>query len=197
MKKILFSLTISLPVMLLIAACGNANTKDKKPETEKKNPDKPAVSFMLDGRLIESSEYYCSWQLTDKENMLTFNVIYDREPKRNPPNLGFVIYNLKDITLPFIRMNGKLPGKTEQFFSLSASLGLLKGKAADMNEISFSDNYSGLQSNVKLNLLDTTIRLVSGSFEGTIKNAAGKTLKVSEGKFEGISLKMVYSSKPY
>ena len=197
MKKILLSLTISLPVMFLIAACGNANTKDKKTETEKKNPDKAAVSFMMDGRLIESSEYYCSWQLTDKENMLTFSVIYDREPKSNPPNLGFAIYNLKDITLPFSRMNGKLPGKTGQLFSLSGNSGLPKGKAADMNEISFSDNYAGLESTVKLSLLDTTVRLVSGSFEGTIKNATGKTLKVSEGKFEGIRLKMVYNNKPY
>lgn len=183
--------------MFLIAACGNANTKDKKTETEKKNPDKAAVSFMMDGRLIESSEYYCSWQLTDKENMLTFSVIYDREPKSNPPNLGFAIYNLKDITLPFSRMNGKLPGKTGQLFSLSGNSGLPKGKAADMNEISFSDNYAGLESTVKLSLLDTTVRLVSGSFEGTIKNATGKTLKVSEGKFEGIRLKMVYNNKPY
>jgi hypothetical protein len=197
MKKILVSLTISLPVMFLVAACGNTNTKDKKPETEKKNSEKPAVSFMLDGRSIESTEYYCSWQLSDKENMLTFNVIYDREPKSNPPNLGFAIYNLKDIAIPFSPLNGKLPGKTGQFFSLSASLGLSKGKAADMNEISFSDNYAGLESNVKLRLLDTTVRLISGSFEGTIKNAAGKTLKVSEGKFEGIPLKMVYSDKLY
>jgi hypothetical protein len=197
MKKILFPLIFLLPLMFLLVACGNANTKDKKPETEKKNSENPAVSFVLDGRLIESTEYYCSWQLSDKENMLTFNVIYDREPKSNPPNLGFVIYNLKDIALPFSPLNGKLPGKTGQFFSLSASLGLPKGKAADMNEISFSDNYAGLESNVKLRLLDTTVKLVSGIFEGTIKNAAGKTLKVSEGKFEGIPLKMVYSDKLY
>ncbi len=194
MKRKLVLSAVSLFLIGLLSTCGNANTKDKKPETEKKNSENPAVSFILNGRLIKSTEYYCSWQLTNKENMLTFNVIFDREPKSNPPNLGFAIYNLKDIALPFSPMNGKLPGKTEQAFSLSASLGLPKGKAADMNELSFSDNYAGLQSNVKLNLLDTTAKLVSGIFEGTIKNANGKTLKITEGKFERIPLKMVYSN---
>jgi hypothetical protein len=111
--------------------------------------------------------------------------------------MGFTIYNIKDIALPFSPLNGKLPGKSEQFFSLGASLGLPKGKAADINEISFSDNYPGLESNLKLSLLDTTAKLVSGTFEGMIKNANGKTLKVSEGKFERIPLKMEYRNKLY
>jgi hypothetical protein len=187
----------SLLLIGLLAGCGNAKTKETKTGTESIKPDKPVVSFVLDGRLIESTEYYCGWKLTDKENILTLSIVYDHEPKTNPPNLGLTIYNIKDIALPFSPLNGKLPGKTGQFFSLSASLGLPKGKAADINEISFSDNYTGLESNMKLSLLDTIAKLVSGTFEGTIKNAAGKTLKVSEGKFESIRLKMVYSNKPY
>ena len=197
MKRKLILSIIPLFLISLLAGCGNAKTKETNTDIENRKPDKPVVSFVMDGRLIESSEYYSSWQLTEKENMLTFSVIYDREPKNNPSNLGFVIYNLKDITLPFSRMNGKLSGKTGQLFSLSGNSGLPKGKAADMNEISFSDNYAGLESNVKLSLLDTTAKLVSGSFEGIIKNANGKILKVSEGKFKGIPLKMVYSNKPY
>jgi hypothetical protein len=195
MKKIFFPLIIWLTVFFLIAACGNANTKDKKSETEKKNADKAAVSFMLNGRLIESAEYYCSWKLTGQENMFTLSVMYDREPGANPPIMGFAIYNLKDIALPFSPLNGKLPGKSEQFFSLGINLGLPKGKAADMNELSFSDNYAGLESKVKLSLLDTIAKLVSGSFEGTVQNANGKTMKITEGKFEGIVLKTVHSNK--
>lgn len=196
MKRKLFSITILLPVFL-ITACGNAITKDKKSQPEKKNTDKAAVSFVMNGRLIKSTEYYCVWKLTNLENVLTFSIVYDREPKTNPPNLGFAVYNLKDITLPFSPINGKLPGKTEQSFSLSGSLALPKGKAADMNELSFSDNYPGLKSLVQLNLLDTTAKLLSGSFEGTIKNANGKTMKITAGKFEGIRLKMVYGNKSY
>jgi hypothetical protein len=194
MKKILVSLTISLPVMLLIAACGN--TKETKTDTEKKienrKPDKPVVSFVLDGRLIESADYYCGWKLTGRENMLTLSIVYDREPKTNPPNLGFAIYNLKNISMPFNRLNGKLPGKSEQLFSLSVGLGLPKGKAANMNELSFSDNYKGLQSAVKLSLLDTTAKIVSGQFEGTVQNANGKKMVISAGKFNRISLQMIY-----
>jgi hypothetical protein len=77
------------------------------------------------------------------------------------------------------------------------SLGLPKGKAANMNELSFSDNYKGLQSAVKLSLLDTTAKIVSGQFEGTVQNANGKNMKITDGKFECIPLKMVYSNKLY
>jgi hypothetical protein len=201
MKLKLVLSAASLLLIGLLAGCGNAKTKETKTDTEKKienrKPDKPVVSFMLDGRRIESAEYYCGWKLTDQENILTLSIVYGHEPKTNPSNLGLTIYNIKDIALPFSPLNGKLPGKSEQFFSLGAGLGLPKGKAADINEISFSDNYAGLESNMKLSLLDTTAKLVSGSFEGRIKNANGKTLKVSEGKFDGIRLKMVYSNKPY
>ena len=64
-----------------------------------------------------------------------------------------------------------------------------------MNELSFSDNYKGLASVVQLSLLDTTAKLVSGSFEGTLQNANGKTMVITEGKFERIPMKMVHSDK--
>ena len=199
MKRKLVLSVAPLFLIGLLIRCGNAKTKEIKTGTDNKienrKTDKPAVSFILDGRLIESAEYYCSWKLTEQENMLTLSIIYDREAKTNPSNLGFAIYNLKDINLPISGLNGKLPGKTGQFFSLGASLGLPKGKAADMNELSFSDNYAGLESNVKLSLLDTTAKLVSGSFEGTIKNANGKTMKITEGKFEGIILEIIHGIK--
>jgi hypothetical protein len=196
MKRKLVLSVIPLFLIGLLAGCGNAKTKETKTDTEKKienkKPDKPVVSFMLDGRLIESADYYCSWKLTEQENMLTLSIVYDREPKTNPPNLGFAIYNLKNISMPFNRLNGKLPGKSEQLFSLSVGLGLPKGKAANMNELSFSDNYKGLQSAVKLSLLDTTAKIVSGQFEGTVQNANGKKMVISAGKFNRISLQMIY-----
>jgi hypothetical protein len=201
MKRKLVLSVIPLFLIVLLTGCGNAKTKETKTDTEKKienkKPDKPVVSFILDGRLVESADYYCGWKLTGQENMLTLSIVYEREPKTNPPNLGFAIYNLKDISMPFNRLNGKLPGKSEQLFSLSAGLGLPKGKAADMNELSFSDNYKGLESAVQLSLLDTTAKIVSGRFEGTVQNANGKSMKVTEGKFERIPLKMIYSNKLY
>jgi hypothetical protein len=196
MQKIFFSLTISVSVIFLIAGCGNANTKENKivpaNKTVNTKQDKPTVSFLLDGRLIESTDYYCGWKLTGQENIFTLSVVYDRETGTNPPNMGFAIYNLKDIALPFKPLNGKLPGKSEQLFSLSAGLGLPKGKAADMNELSFSDNYKGLESAAKLTLLDTTAKIVSGRFEGTVQNANGKKMVISAGKFNRISLQMIY-----
>lgn len=194
-RKLVFSVA-SLFLIGLLTGCSNAKTKEIKTgtdyKTENSKPDKPKVSFLLDGRIIESADYYCSWKLTGQENMFTLSVVYDREPEANPPNMGVSIYNLTDISLPFSLLNGKLPGKSEQFFSLGINLGLPKGKAADMNELSFSDNYEGMKSLVAFRLLDTTAKIVSGSFEGTIKNANGKTMKITEGKFEQIPLKMVY-----
>jgi hypothetical protein len=201
MKRKLVLSVIPLFLIGLLTGCGNAKTKETKTDTEKKienkKPDKPVVSFILDGRFVESADYYCGWKLTEQENMLTLSIVYEREPKTNPPNLGFAIYNLKDISMPFNRLNGKLPGKSEQLFSLSAGLGLPKGKAADLNELSFSDNYKRLESAVQLSLLDTTAKIVSGRFEGTVQNANGKSMKVTEGKFERIPLKMEYSNKLY
>ena len=196
MKSKLFLSVTSLFLIGLLNGCGNANTKEKKivPANKMENAKqgKPTVTFLLDGRLIESAEYYCGWKLTEKENMFTLSVVYDREPGTNPPNIGVSIYNLKDIALPFSPLNGKLPGKSEQFFSLGINLGLPKGKAADMNALSFSDNYKGLESAAKLTLLDTTAKIVSGSFEGTIKNTNGKKMVISGGKFNRISLQMIY-----
>ena len=187
MKRKLFLSVTSLFLIGLLSRCGNAKTKEIKTGTDYKiensKPDKPKVSFLLDERLIESADYYCGWKLTEQENLFTLSVVYNREPGTNPPNMGVSIYNLKDIALPFSPLNGKLPGKSEQFFSLGVSLGLPKGKAADMNELSFSDNYPGLKSLVVLSLLDTTAKIVSGRFEGTIKNTNGKTMKITEGKF--------------
>jgi hypothetical protein len=194
-KKLTLSIT-SLFLIGLLNGCGNANKKENKivpaNKTVNTKQDKPTVSFLLDGRLIESTDYYCGWKLTGQENIFTLSVVYDRETGTNPPNMGFAIYNLKDIALPFKPLNGKLPGKSEQLFSLSAGLGLPKGKAADMNELSFSDNYKGLESAAKLTLLDTTAKIVSGRFEGTVQNANGKKMVISAGKFNRISLQMIY-----
>ncbi|NOT90979.1 hypothetical protein [Ferruginibacter sp.] len=202
MKKQITITAIAIILIGAIAACGNApDEKQTKPaaenKTESKKSVKPMVSFLLDGRLIESAEYYCTWKLTEKENMLSFEVIYDREPKQSPPNVGFIIYNVKDITTPFSRLNGKLPGKSEQVFSVSASLALPKDKPADMNEISFADNYAGLESDVQISLLDTAAKIISGVFEGTVKNANGKLMKITNGKFDRILLKMVYNDKSF
>ena len=199
MNRILALAITSLVLTGLINGCSNVNNQEKKivsaNNSENTKQDKSAITFLLDGRLIKSAEYYCGWKLTEQENMFTLSVVYDREPGMNPPTIGFAIFNLKDIAMPFSALNGKLPGKSEQFVSLGVSLGLPKGKAADMNELSFSDNYKGLESAVKLNLLDTTAKIVSGSFEGIVQNANGKTMKVKEGKFELIPLKMIYSNK--
>lgn len=197
------STATALLLTWLIAGCGDANTKEIKTAAENKTeatkPDKPSIRFVLDGRVIESADYSCSWALTGKDNIFALAVHYDREPKRVPPNVGFGIFNLKSITLPFSRLNGKLPGNSSsgQLFSVTAGLALPKGKPADMNELSFSDNYAGLESVVQLSLLDTTAKIVSGRFEGTVKNANGKTMKITEGKFERIPLTMVYSYKKY
>ena len=125
-RKLVLSIT-SLLIIGLLSRCGNANTKVIKTatdyKTENSKPDKPKVSFLLDGQMIESADYYCGWKLTEQENMFTLSVVYNRELGTNPPNMAIAIYNLKDITLPFSPLNGKLPGKSEQFFLLGINLG--------------------------------------------------------------------------
>lgn len=194
-RKEILSVTCII-LLVCTAGCGDTATEPTKTTQETKKEalksDRPVASFILDGRRIESDEYYCSWKLTGQENTFTFTIVYDREPGSTPPTIGFVIYNLENITNPFIRTNGKLPTKKGQQFSLSGGLGLPKGKPADLNEISFTDNYPGLESAVKLNLLDTTAKVVSGSFEGMMKNENGKITRISEGKFTRVPLQMTY-----
>jgi hypothetical protein len=196
---------LKLPVasfifICFIIGCGNANTTELKAVVEKTTEPIiqdviPAVSFVLDGRAIQSSEYTCVWKLTGGQSMLTLGVVYDREPKITPPNLTFVIHNLKDISLPISRLFGnKYSDKSKQLFSLGIRLTSPKGKPTNMNELSFSDNYSGLESRLQLNLLDTSAKIISGNFEGTVKNANEKTMKITDGKFERIPLKMVYNN---
>lgn len=193
-KKIL-SLTC-IVLLVCTAGCGNTATEPAKTtqgtKKETLKSGRPVASFILDGRRIESTEYYCSWKMTGQENVFTFTILYDREPGSTPPSAGFIIYNLENITAPFLRMNGKLPTKAGQQFSLSGSSGLSKGKPADLNEISFTDNYPGLESAVSLNLLDTTTKVVSGNFEGMLKNANGRMIRISEGTFDKVPLQMIY-----
>ena len=182
----------------LIAGCSNANSKEKIIVADKNAEDgistKPTVSVKIDGRLIESSDFSCSWVLIGKLNVFNLTVHYDREPKKTPPDVGFNIKNLKDIKQPFSPVYGKnIAGTKEQISSLSMSIP--KGKAHDMNEQSYSDNYAGLASSIQLSLLDTAGKIVSGRFEGTVKNANGKSIKITQGKFERIPLKMQYSYK--
>jgi len=183
-------------LLLILCSCGNETTSDKKTisnnNRQTTQQQKPLVQLVLDGRVIESADYNCMWILKGKENIFNLTVHYDREPKRIPPNVGFGIYNLKDINLPINLLNGKMAGKLEQQFSLSALLAFPKGQAANMNELSFSDNYAGLNSTVQITVLDTTAKIVSGSFKGTLKNANGKTMVVSNGKFDRIPLQMIY-----
>jgi len=186
---------VVLLIPWLLAGCGNESTTEGKPMADNKaasgHPDKPAVRFLLDGRLIESTDYSCSWLLTGKQNIFNLTVHYDRQPKKVPPNAGFNVYNLESIVIPIRRLYGnKLSGQAGQLYSLSMTIP--NGKANDMNEQSFTDNYAGLESGVQLSLLDTTAKLVSGSFEGTVQNANNKSIKITGGKFERIPLKMVY-----
>jgi len=191
---------IPLFFISLITGCGNASTTEiKSAEENKTEPTMqvgiPAVSFVLDGRVIQSEEYTCIWKLTGGQSLLTLGVVYDREPKITPPNLTLGIHNLKDISLPIIPLYGyKYSDKSKQLFSLGIQLALPKGKPSNMNDLSFSSNYSGLESKLQLSLLDTLAKVVSGNFEGTVKNANGKTMKITDGKLERIPLKMVYNN---
>jgi len=200
MIRKLFLPAIALFHVFFNTGCSNANTTEIKTITENiqepvKQGDNPVISFWLDDRQIESKEYTCVWKLTGGQSMLTLGVVYDRKPKITPPNLTFVIHNLKNISLPIIRLFGnKYSDKSKQLFSLGIRLTSPKGKPANMNELSFSDNYSGLESRMQLSLLDTLAKIISGNFEGTVKNANGKTMKITEGKFERIPLKMVYNN---
>ena len=183
-------------LLLTLSSCGNEKSSDKKiianNNAQTTKQQKPAVRLVLDGRVIESADYNCMWIIKGDESNLSLNVFYDREEKRKPSDVSFTIYNCKDITSPIYRLNGKMPGKLEQQFSLHALLAFPKGQPADMNELSFSDNYTGLNSAVKLTLLDTTTKFASGSFEGSLKNANGKTMVITDGKFDRIPLQMIY-----
>jgi hypothetical protein len=190
MKISSYFLISLLLLLFLIAGCDNSKGKDLK--TEKNISGKGNIIFMLGDRRIASSDYYCGWKRTDNINLFSLTVFYDRVANETPPNVGFLIHNLKDIQQPISRLNGNLPGFLGQQFSLGASMALPTGKAANMNESSFSDNYPGLFSNVELTRLDTIAKLVSGKFEGTVKNANGRGIKIENGQFEDITVDLVF-----
>lgn len=198
MKKATLHFCYSLFILLLMVSCGNSKQEnEQKPETQAQAKQatvgRPAIHFVLDGREISSSDYSCSWVMIGKTNTFNLTVFYDRDAGGTPPRAGFNIYNLTDIKAPINRLNGQLPGKsTAQLFSLSANTGTPKGKPADLDKTSFTDNYTDLQSTVQLTNLDTVAKTCTGLFEGTLKNAQGDILKITNGSFEGVSYKTGY-----
>ena len=194
---ILFS--CSLFFLLLTTSCGNKTGKEnqQKPEstaaTNEPANGKKAIHFVLDGREINSTDYSCSWMFMGGMSTFNLTVFYDRTAGATPPHIGFNIYNLTDIKAPIIRLNGKLPRKSpDQLFSIVGSTGNPKGKPADMNKTSFSDNYNDLQSTMQITSLDTVAKTCAGRFEGTLKNANGDVLKIANGSFEGVFYKTGY-----
>jgi len=198
MKKTITGFCSSLFFLLLLVSCGNSN-QEKQQKSEPQATSKPssdtksAIHFVLDGREINSTDYSCSWMLIGGMSTFNLTVFYDRTAGATPPHIGFNIYNLTDIKAPIIRLNGKLPRKSpEQLFSIVGSSGNPKGKPADMNKTSFSDNYNDLQSTMQLTSLDTVAKTCAGRFEGTLKNANGDVLKITNGSFEGVTYKTGY-----
>jgi hypothetical protein len=196
MKRIITIFHLLLATSILMNSCGSNSASDNKPIVANNQPtaeqQKPAVHLIVDGRVIESVDYVCMWILKGTESNLNLHVFYDREERRVPSDVSFVVYNYQTTTSPMYALKGKMPGKLEQQFSLNAILAIPRKAAADMNELTFSDNYEDLNSSVKLTLIDTTSKVASGSFEGTLRNANGKTMVITDGSFERIPLQMVY-----
>jgi hypothetical protein len=196
MKRIITAFHFFLAASILLYSCGSNSTSDNKTTVANSQStakqQKPAVHLIVDGRVIESVDYVCIWMLKGTESNFSLHVFYDREERRVPSDVSFAVYNYQNTTSPMYALKGKMPGKQEQQFSLTALLAIPRKAAADMNELAFSDNYNDLNSSVKLTLVDTTSKLASGRFEGTLRNANGKTMVITDGRFERIPLQMVY-----
>ncbi len=195
-KKQHLFLLAAITGIAMLAGCGSEHTPADKTaspvEQSITTTPKPSITMVLDGRKIESTDYSCMWLLKDKQNILNVTVHYDRRPKRIPPNIGFNVYNLKDIKLPINRVRGiDLSPAAGQIYSLGGLM-VEDVKVMDLNKLSFTDNYPTASSLVKITLLDTTAKLLSGSFEGVLLNANGTTLKVTEGKMDRIPLTLFY-----
>ena len=183
----------------MLLSCGNdakgpaSQTKENSKPVPASNGSKPVVQMVLDGKAISSDDYNCSWVLTKGQNIFNLTVFYDRKPQVSPARAGFNIYKLKDIAIPLTQLKG-LPSAAGdgQFYSLSASAEKPAGKPSDMNEISFTDNYPGLTSMVQITKLDTMAKIVSGRFEGSVKNANGREIRITGGSFENISIQLVH-----
>lgn len=197
MKNTSIQFCCSLFLLLLIVSCGGSNKENQqKPETgataKQASVEKSVIHFVLDGREINSDDYSCSWMMIGKTSTFNLTVFYDRSKNGRPPHAGFNIYNLTDIKAPMSRLNGEMPGKsTAQQYSLSAGAGTEKGKPVDLNKTSFTDNYKDLTSVVQLTALDTVARVCAGRFEGTVKNANGDVIKISNGTFANIPYQKV------
>ncbi len=199
MKRGTILFSCSLFFLLLITSCGNKTGKEnqQKPVSAAATSDpgnaKSVIHFELDGREINSTDYSCSWMLMGGISTFNLTVFYDRAAGGMPPRTGFNIYHLTDIKAPMNKLNGQVPGKSpDQLYSLSVNTGTPKGKPADMNKTSFTDNYKDLQSIVQLTSLDTVAKTCAGRFEGSLRNANGDELKITNGSFEHLSYKTVH-----
>ncbi len=199
MKKGTILISCSLFFLLLTVGCGSNTSKENQQKVvsagDSKAPDnvKNAIHFELDGREINSTDYSCSWMVIGGMRTFNLTVFYDRIAGETPPHIGFNIYNLSDIKAPINRLNGQLPRKSpDQIFSLVGSTVNPKGKPADMDKTSFSDNYKDLQSTMQITRLDTVTKTCAGRFEGTLRNEKGDVMKITNGSFENIPYKTGY-----
>lgn len=142
------------------------------------------ISFELNGKKIVSSDYSCSYS---KEGIPVFNltVFHDRDKSpKNPPNVGFNIYNLRS--------------SDEKLYSQRDEKPLTSGKPVyglgytsaekNLDESSYADNYEGATSIVTITAFDLNKKTASGTFSGTLVNAKGKSVTIKNGVFTNVGI---------
>lgn len=162
------------------------------PESESENSGsrfnnfikKTEISFELDGKKIISSDYSCSY---NKEGIPVFNltVFHDRDKNpKNPPNVGFNIYNLRSADEKLYSQRDEKPwtsGKPVYGLGYTSS-----GK--NLDEASYADSYEGATSIVTITAFDLNKKTASGTFSGTLVNAKGKSVTIKNGVFKDVSI---------
>ncbi len=146
--------------------------------------NKAEISFELNGKKIISSDYSCSYS-TEGMPLFNLTVFHDRDKNpRNPPNIGFNIYNLRSADEKLYSQRDKKPWTSkEPVYGLGyTSVG------KNIDETSYVDNYEGATSLVTITVFDLNKKTASGTFSGTLVNAKGKSVTITNGVFKNVSI---------
>jgi hypothetical protein len=173
MKKIYSFLLMAL----LVVSCNN-NTTPSTGNSEKKSADTPSstdknfISFKVNGDEVKTSGWNISLFRWSNQPAVWMNITSDMHKEKRTID---------------VNLNGAKPG-TYSF----DDKGVIMEKSHGSYHPDFSETlnaYSFVSGSFVITDVDTVHQILNGTFSGTVKNAKGETLNITDGKIVNGALK--------
>jgi hypothetical protein len=157
-------------IALLIVSCNNNNSagtgNSKKKSTDaSSSTDKNFISFKVNGDEVKTSGWNISLFRWSNQPAVWMNITSNMHKEKRTIN---------------VNLNGAQPG-TYSF----DDKGVIMEKSHGSYHPDFSDalnSYSFINGSFVITDVDTVHHILNGTFSGTVKNAKGETLNITEGK---------------